>query len=408
MTEPRRADYDPRVGATRSAWAWVGAIALAGCAGEAPTTAPADGVPTRSLTAQVAPSRVIAIGTNYLSGTAWSVAADGSSRALPLGATGDTVVRPLGEVVAVLNRMAGVSDNLTLLEERGGAMQLVRQIPLVRDDERAVSTYANAHDVVALDERTLLVARWNLPSLAVVDVARGVVVRTVDLAPYQGLARLPHPDALYRAGDRVYVSLQRLDGDVLHPTQRGLVVQLDARTLAVTATLELPFANPIGAFHPAGDGRARLAMTGWYERSQDGGVVELDLRGATPTAEVVLRDDDLPATVRGNVDGLAVVDPDVMVLKVAGERRPGMDIDALRFVRYDRRTREARVLVERGVWTGAAPVVLAGTVFVGDPGDGAGHRGAGVRRFTAAGDPLGTDASGVGVEMFPYDLQAAP
>lgn len=381
-------------------------VALAGCA-DAPPVQPPAGPLRRSLIATAPPSRVIAVGTNYISGTAWSVGADGASTSLPLGATGDTVVRPLGDVIAVLNRVPGVSDNLTLLEERDGRMTLVGQIEMIRADERAVSTYANPHDVIALDANTLLVARWNLPSLAVVDVARGAVTRTVDLSPYRGRAALPNADALYRMGDRIYVSLQRLD-DVLRPTQNGMVVQLDARTLAVTATLELPFANPVGRFQAAAQGRARLPAVGWYERGGDGGVVELDLGGNAPVARVVVRDDDLPASVRGNIDGLALVDEDVMVLKVAGERRPGMDIDVLRVLRYDRRTQAVRVLVERGLWSGATPVVVGDTVFVADPGEGAGYRGAGVRRFSLAGAPLAGGPASVGVEMFPYDLQAAP
>jgi hypothetical protein len=140
----------------------------------------------------------------------------------------------------------------------------------------------------------------------------------------------------------------------------------------------------------------------------DGGVLELDLRGEAPAAEVIVRDADLPAEVRGNIDGLAVIDDDAMVLKVVGERRPGRDIDVLRVLRYGRRARTARVLVQRGVWSGAAPVVLGDTVYVGDPGEGAGHAGAGVRRYTLAGDARGAAAAAVGVEMFPYDLHAAP
>ncbi len=380
-------------------------VALAGC-GETPPTAIPSGPLRHSLTAATAPARVIAIGTNYISGTAWSVSANGASSPLPLGATGDTVVRPLGDVLAVLNRVPGVSDNITLLEERDGALALAAQIPLVRDDERSTSAYANPHDVIALDANTLLVARWNLPSLAVVDVALGTITRTIDLSPYRGTAPLPNADAMYRVGDRIYVSLQRLD-DVIRPTQNGMVVQLDAGTLAVTATIELPFVNPVGRFQPVGQGRARLAAVGWYERGGDAGIVELDLRGDAPAVQVVVRDEDLPANVRGNIDGLALIDEDLMVLKVAGERRPNMDIDVLRVLRYDRRTRAVRVLVERRLWSGAAPVVLGSTVFVGDPGETAGYRGAGVRRFTLAGDPMGSEAA-VGVEMFPYDLQAAP
>jgi hypothetical protein len=386
----------------------VAALALlAGCGDAAPPDRPPGGAPQRSLVTSAAPSRVLAIGSNYISGTAWSVAPDGTSRPMPLGATGDTVVRSLGEVIAVLNRDPSQADNLTLLEERAGAMVLVSQVDLRMPAERDAYRTANPHDVIALDARTLLVARYNVPSLAVVDVARAEVVRTVDLAPYRGAARLPNPDALYRVGDRIYVTLQRLD-DVINPTQPGMLVQLDARTLAVTATLELPLVNPIGAMVPVREGVVRVAMIGSYAVVGDGGVLELDLRGEAPAAEVIVRDADLPAEVRGNIDGLAVIDDDAMVLKVVGERRPGRDIDVLRVLRYGRRARTARVLVQRGVWSGAAPVVLGDTVYVGDPGEGAGHAGAGVRRYTLAGDARGAAAAAVGVEMFPYDLHAAP
>lgn len=388
-----------------------GRMLLAGCAlllgcGDATPPSRAPGMPQRSLVATTAPSRVLAIGSNYISGSAWAVTRDGSTRALPLGATADSVVRPLGEVIAVLNRDPSQADNLTLLEERSTGVALVSQVDLRLPSERAAYRSTNPHDVIALDARTLLVARYNVPSLAVVDVERAEVVRTVDLAPYQGRARLPNPDALCRVGERLYVTLQRLD-DVVRPTQRAMLVQLDARTLSVTASIELPLVNPIGTMVMVREGVARLAMIGSYEVVGDGGVLELDLRGETPVARVLLRDDELPAAVRGNIDGLAVIDDDVMVLKVVGQRRPGMDIDVTRVVRYDRRTQAVRVLVQRGVWSGAVPVVLGDTVFVGDPGEGAGHSGAGVRRFDLAGEARG-EAAGVGVEMFPYDLQRAP
>ena len=389
-------------------WRRLGAaVALLGGCGDAPSSdRPLGGLPQRSLVATTAPSRVLTIGSNYLSGTAWSVTRDGSTRALPLGATGDSVVRPLGEVIAVLNRDVGQADNLTLLEERGGRVALVSQIELRQADEPRGAI--NAHDVIALDAGTLLVARYERASLAVVDVARGEVVRTVDLSAYRGLARLPDVDALYRRGGRVYVMLQRLDGGRVHPTQRGLLVQLDARSLAVTATLELPLVDPVGALVPVRDGVVRVAAIGDYGVVGDGGVVEIDLRGEAPVAQVVVRDDDLPAELRGNIDGVAVIDEDVMVLKVVGERREGHDIDVTRVVRFDRRTGATRVLLQRGVWSGAVPVVLGDTVFVGDPGAGAGFAGAGVRRFDLAGEARGPEAAAVGVEMFPYDLRCAP
>ena len=136
-------------------------IALLGGCGDVPgSDLPRGGLPQRSLVATTASSRVLTIGSNYLSGTAWAVTRDGSTRSLPLDATGDSVVRPLGEVIAVLNRDAGQADNLTLLEERGGRVALESQSELRQADEPRGAI--NAHDVIALDAGTLLVARYEV------------------------------------------------------------------------------------------------------------------------------------------------------------------------------------------------------------------------------------------------------
>jgi hypothetical protein len=84
------------------------------------------------------------------------------------------VPRWISYPLAVLNRDVSQADNLTLLEERDGRVVLVSQIELLLPAESRGA--ANAHDVIALDERTLLVARYQRPSLEAGDLPLQLLV----------------------------------------------------------------------------------------------------------------------------------------------------------------------------------------------------------------------------------------
>ena len=382
------------------------ALLCAGCGADpTPPTQSCAHFATAALTATMAPARLVVTGVSprYDAGRLFSVSLeDFSVRDLPIEATGDTVARALGPFVALLHRAIGDQDNLTLYDPADGR---VCQVALLTDAERTAAPtrpLINAHDVVALDARTLLVARYNLDALAVVDVASARVTRTVDLTPFVGTAPHAYPDALRRVGDEVWVTLQR-DNDPLraNPTQPGLIVRFDAATLAVRATVTLTHPNPYGPLVPTTDGRALLVSTfGSYNTLGDGAVERIEI--ATGAVSDVVDE----RAVNGNIDAVAVLDATHLALRVSAERQGTSALDDLRVLRFDTETRTAQTLLRAGTWGAAAPVVVGERVVIADPGEGYARTNAGLRVFGRDGTELRARVS-IAPSLLPYDVQPA-
>lgn len=323
-------------------------------------------------------------------------------RALPVEVTGDTVVRPLGDALALLNRAPGNQDNLTLYGPRSAARPSVCQVPLVTDAEAAAgaTTFVNPHDVLSVDAATLYVTRHNLSSLAVVDVASGRTTRTIDLAPYAAPAAGAFPEALARVDREVWVTLGRHDNRA-DPTAPGAVARIDPTTHRVVATVALAHPNPYGPIVASPDGRARWITTfGSYNVVGDGAVEAVDVTTGRLLDPVVTEDE-----VRGNIDALAVLDARRVVLRVSAERQGSGALDDLRVVVFDRVTREATTWLRMASWGAAAPVVVGARVFVGDPGSGAFREGAGLRVYDLDGGALRATPLGMGAGLMPYDAR---
>jgi len=346
-------------------------------------------------------NRVIAIGSNFTAGSAHRIhLTDGTTEALDLGVTGDTIGRTLGDALALLHRAPGQGDNITLFDLRTPQPRLVCQLALFAESERrnGLQPYANAHDVLALDGRTLLVARHPMGSLAVVDIALGRVTRTVDLMPYVGRAMLPYPEALLRVGNEVWVSLQRLDQYPL-ATQPGLVVRLDAEARAVLGTITLGHENPVGPMLRAPDGRVLVTTVGDYDVIGDGALEAI--HPPTGTVNPLYEESSLGA----NVDGVGVFADGSLTLKLAAARSAGSEA-AVRLVLL-REGGAMTTLLSRELWSPAPPQVVGDVVVVGDPGTGAGMLGAGVRRFGLDARERGSTLA-VGPAMRPYDFVPVP
>ncbi len=383
------------------------AIALGGCdPPDPPSTQNCAAFAQGALVTNAAPSSlsIVAVAPRYDAGRVRSMSLrDLTVRPVAIEATGDTVLRSLGDALALLHRAVNEQDNLTLFHPPTGA---VCQVPLVSDTERSASRsrpYANAHDAIALDAGHIVVARHTMPSLAIVDVAQGAVRDTIDLSSLRGAAPLPHPDALARVGDELWVTLERDDDPMRqHPTQRGLVARINPATHAIVGSIELAHPNPVGPLRASVDGSRRLVATvGSYNVVGDGAIESIDpVRGVS--TELVTESE-----VEGNIDAFAVVDARRLALRVTAERQGTAAINVLRVVLFDLETRSARTLVDLSQWGAAGPVVVGDRLFVSDPGEGIYHVGAGVRVFSPDGVEL-RGAIAMDPGLMPYDVQPTP
>ena len=391
----------------------IASLSLAACADPIPPGGDA-GLAARCATlvgdgllAELPPARVLAIGSNYQSGSAWSIAPDSlRPSALQLGVAGDSIARVTGHALAVLNRAQGTGDNLALFDLRGPSPRYVAQVPVVSPEDRARGERAaNAHDVVAVDDHRYYVSRYDMSSLAVFDLRACAVTRTVDLSMYQGRAPRPGMDAMVRVGREVWVTLQRLD-DAARPTQRGLIARIDTRDDRVVGVVELPRANPVTPWRWLDPGRALvLGTVGAYGEVGDGAVERIDVvDGAPVVRDPLVREED----VGGNIDDVAVIDAGALALKVPARREGGASIAATRVLRWDLATRTSRELLRSGSWNPAPIHVQGDRVYVGDSGDADTGAGAGVRVFDRAGERVDRGAISVGAGLWPYDLRAMP
>jgi hypothetical protein len=383
--------------------------------GCAPVPGPSAGpvcalVATSSLTEEVAKQRVLAVGSNYNSGHAVFIRPDDltsepAPRALLDTLTGDSIARVMGSTLAVLNRSSTMGDNVTFFDLRGGAPRYSCQLGLVTTDELAASgrrPYANAHDVIAIDPHRLYVARWNLPSLAVIDLTRNGVTATLDLSRFRGTAPLPYPESFARVNGEVWVTLQRLD-DLRAPTQPGLIVRIDPTTGTVRDTIPLPHANPVGTMQrrPRAD-ELWVSTVGSFTVEGDGGLVRI---GTDGTVLGVALDE---RAVGGNIDSFAFLDADRVVVRVTGLLDAMNNVRETRFVMFNVRTRESSTWYTSATWSPAPPLVLNGKVFLGDPGNGIERQGAGVRVLGLTGERLRASNITTGPGMWPYDLAVVP
>lgn len=389
-------------------------LALSACEAPVPALTPGcTGLAELSLSQFFAPSRLIAVGSNYSSGAAWTTSFSSPAlTALSLGLTGDSVVRPLGRALAVLNRSPGMGDNVTFFSLRDGSVTLACQLSPLSPAERNTlgeghsRPFVNVHDIIALDDTTVLVARYNLPALAVIDLRSGTVVRTLDLSPWAGTAPLPQPEAFARVGDSLWLTLSRLD-DPFAPHQHGIVLRLDSRATRVLGETELPRPNPSGPIVASPTpGTYWVSTLGAYDTVGDGAIETLTEHNGEITVGPPLVTED---SLGGTIDAFAVIDPDRLVLKVAvtSARTGPMPTDSLRYLLWNRRDGHTTELLRRSAWSPAPPIVAGGYIWVGDPGDLDTH-GAGLRVFTLDGVELTHEAQSVGPGMRPYDLTAAP
>jgi len=214
----------------------------------------------------------------------------------------DAVVRVAGERVYVVNRFLG--DNLQVLDPVRGLATLL---------ECSTGPGSNPHDVAVLAPDKAYVTRYDAKELWVVDPSAascaGFLRGTVDLSPWADADGIPEMDQMALVGDRLFVSLERLDRTRrFAPAGRSRLAVLDTASDAVVGVVELTGANAFGdssglAREP-GSGKLVVNEAGDIQRTGDGGLERVDPFTLTAEGFFVTESD-----LRGNITDFVLVSP---------------------------------------------------------------------------------------------------
>jgi hypothetical protein len=214
----------------------------------------------------------------------------------------DAVVRVAGDRVYVVNRYLG--DNLQVLDPRHGFATLL---------ECSTGPGSNPHDVAVVDPHKAYVTRYGRTELWIVDPAAptcaGFFRGAIDLRAFADADGLPEMDQMAVVGDRLFVSLERLDTNRLFaPTGPSLLAVIDTGTDRVVGSVELAGANAFGdasgLVREPGSGKLVVATVGNFFRVGDGGLERID--------PVALRSEGIfldERTLGGNVTDFVLVSP---------------------------------------------------------------------------------------------------
>lgn len=223
---------------------------------------------------------------------------------------GDAVIRHQGDTLYVLNRLG--ADNVQALDPESLSTRW----------QCSVGNGTNPHDIVVVAPDKAYVTLYETPRLLIVDPSTnercdGFVRGEIDLGAFADADGIPEMDQMALRGDRLYVSLQRLDRpNVFRPTDASVLAVVDVNTdELVDAEPSSPGIDPIrlsgtnpfsesqGLTPRPGDDRILVVQVGDLSILGDGGVEFVD--PATNRAEgFFVTEEDLG----GNITDVVWVD----------------------------------------------------------------------------------------------------
>ncbi|MFQ5510981.1 MAG: T9SS type A sorting domain-containing protein [Candidatus Krumholzibacteriia bacterium] len=158
--------------------------------------------------------------TDFITGSSSRLLADGAHTTTKDVAMlhSDAVCRYFDGFLYVVNRFGG--DNIQILDPSNG-FATVRQI--------SVGNGSDPHDVWVVGPNKAYVPRYNETGLWIVDPSTGAHTGTIDMSGLADADGIPEMDQLARVGDRVFVTIQRLDRNAFFtPVGTSFVAVIDA------------------------------------------------------------------------------------------------------------------------------------------------------------------------------------
>ena len=250
-------------------------------------------------------ARALVVTTDFETGrlVTTGVATPGGARWLDARIHADAVVRIAGGMAFVLNRFLG--DSVQRLDPARGFRTLY---------QCSTGAGSNPHDIAVLAPDKAYVTRYDRTQLWIVDPSARSCARlqrgAVDLEGFADADGLPEMSQMAIVGDRLFVSVQRLDRRRgFLPTGRSRLVVIDTASDTAVGEIVLPgsnaFGDSSGIVEEPGRGTLLLATPGDLYTVGDGGIVRVDPVALTAEPGFVI--DEL--ALGGNVTDFVVASP---------------------------------------------------------------------------------------------------
>lgn len=245
--------------------------------------------------------------TDYSTGSCSVIYLDGAYTTLRnvTSTHSDAVARYFGGLIYIVNRMGG--DNIQVLDPED-AFSTKRQF--------SVGTGSDPHDIAFASASKAYVSRGNETDLLIVDPSTGAQLGVIDLSTFADGDGIPEMDCMLLSGDRLFVSVQRLDRDNYWlPVPPSYLAVIDTRAdtlydckpaLPGVQGITLEGTNPFGELHfdPYG-GCIYFTCVGWWGM-KDCGVEAVN--PATCESEGLILTE---AAVEGDVNDVSILSPSI-------------------------------------------------------------------------------------------------
>jgi hypothetical protein len=174
------------------------------------------------------------------------------------------------------------------------------QPPITVSDPESSKGATNPQDVAVAPDGSLWIARFGVPTLAVVEPS-GARRKTIDLSSFDGDGN-PNANAIQivevGGSAKAFVTLGRLDNHdpLLRSKQPSFAVRLDVTTGAIEGSIELQGRNPFSVMVPH-EGGLWMALPGVFDAADESiaGIERLD--PATFSSRLVVRERELGGSV---------------------------------------------------------------------------------------------------------------
>jgi hypothetical protein len=297
----------------------------------------------------------------------------------------DAVARGFGNQIYVVNRL--YADNIQVLDPADGLRTRL---------QCSTGNGTNPHDIVVVAPHKAYVTLFEKRELLIVDPSAprdcsGFIRGRIDLSSLADGDGIPDMDQMAVVGDRLYVSLQRLDiNSILRlPAENGALAVIDVATDQLIGGIDLTGENPFGATKglTVRDGTMWVAEAGEFNVF-DGGLERVDLRTGVASGFVATETD-----LGGDITDFAIVSDHLAYAVVS---RPGFT-NAL--VSFDPST--GRLLATHHTSSGYTLFDIElndrGELYLADRS----RRAPGIRVFRASdGAPLTTGVLDLGLPPF--------